>query len=126
MPQVIQETVTQQSPTAVVTKSTTLDTPAQTIIYLVYFFSGVLEILLLFRFLLKATGANPGSGFVSFTYGVTQFFTWPFRGIFPAASTQGAVTTAIFEPSTLVAMVVYAAIAWGVVQLVMILSRQSE
>jgi hypothetical protein len=126
MPQVIQKTVTKQTPDVAVTESKTEDTPSQTVMYLIYFFFGILEILLAFRFVLRLTGANPATGFVSFIYGVTQLFIAPFRGIFPAATTQGAVTTAVFEPQTLVALVVYAALAWGIVRLVEILSRQSE
>ena len=42
------------------------------------------------------------------------------------ATTQGAVTTAVFEPSTLVAIFVYAALSWGIVRLIAILSKQSE
>jgi hypothetical protein len=126
MTQVIEKTVTQRTPNAIVTESKTQDTPSQTVMYLIYFLSGVLDLLLAFRFVLKLTGANPATAFVKFIYGMTQIFVMPFRGIFPAATTQGAVTTAVFEPQTLVAIVVYAAIAWGIVRLVEIFSRQSE
>lgn len=126
MTQIVKETVAHRSPNAVVTKASVKDSPSQTIMYLVYFFVGVLDILLAFRLILKLTGANPASGFVSFIYGITQLFILPFQGIFPTATTQGAVTTAVFEPATLVAMVVYAALGWGIVQLVAILSRQAE
>jgi hypothetical protein len=126
MPQVIEKTVTQQTPRAVMTESTVEDTPSQTAIYLTYFIAGVLEVMMLFRFIFKLTGANPNSGFVSFIYSITQIFINPFRGIFPAATTQGAVTTGVFEPQTLVAIVVYSVLAWGVVQLIGILSRQAE
>ena len=99
---------------------------SQTINYTIYFVFGLIEILLVFRLILKLTGANPLSGFVSFIYTLTQIFVLPFVGIFPQATTQGAVTTAVFDPATLVAMVVYAVLAWGIMQLVVILSRKKE
>lgn len=99
---------------------------SQTINYIIYFVLGLVEVLLAFRLILKLTGANPLSGFVSFIYSLTQIFIVPFTGIFPQATTQGAVTTAVFDPATLVAMVVYAVLAWGIMQLVVILSRKKE
>lgn len=126
MTQVIEKTTVQQTPHSTVRESKVEDSPSQTLIYLVYFVFGILEILLVFRFILKLTGANPATSFVNFIYGITQIFIAPFRGIFPAATTQGAVTTGVFEPQTLVALVVYSAIAWGVMRLIAILSRQSD
>ena len=94
--------------------------------YVIYFILGLIEILLTFRLIFKITGANPVSGFVSFIYALTQIFILPFIGIFRPATTQGVETTAIFEPATLVAMVVYAVLAWGAVQLLVILSRRPK
>ena len=99
---------------------------SQTVAYLIYFIFGVLEFLLLFRLIFKLLGANPTSGFVSLIYSITQLFVLPFNGIFPLSTTEGAVTTAILEPSTLVAVVVYAILAWGIIQLVAILSRRQQ
>lgn len=126
MAQIIEKSVTKQTPNSRTTELKTENSLSQTAMYLVYFLFGVLDILLVFRFILKLTGANPSTGFVQFIYGTTQIFIAPFRGIFPAATTQGAVTTAVFEPQTLVAVAVYGALAWGIVSLVGILSRQSE
>lgn len=95
---------------------------SQTLGYVIYFLIGILEILLLFRLILKTTGANPTNYFVSFIYSLTEVFTLPFSGIFPRASTSGVVTTAVFEPSTVIALVVYAFLAWGITELVEIMS----
>ncbi len=95
---------------------------SDTVAYLVYFILGVVEVLLIFRFILRITGANPVSGFVRFIYSITQLLIWPFEGIFHRAVTQGVETTAVFEPSTLVAMVVYGVLAWGIIHLVSILA----
>lgn len=101
-------------------------TSLQTLGYLVYFLFGVLEILLVFRLILKLLGANPSSSFVNLIYNLTGVFVRPFSGIFPAGFNQGVVTTSIFEPATLVAIIVYAVIAWGIVELVRIVSGQRQ
>jgi hypothetical protein len=98
----------------------------QTIEYLVYFLFGALEILLAFRLVLKLTGASVGSAFVSLIYGLTGIFIMPFNGIFHRGFAQGVETTAVLEPATLVAIIVYAILAWGIVKLVRILSQKEE
>jgi hypothetical protein len=99
----------------------------QTIEYLVYYVFGVLEALLVFRLVLKVAGASVGSGFVRFVYGFTGVFIVPFEGIFRRWFGTGAETTSVFEPSTFVAIIVHALVAWGIVRLVRIGSgdRQS-
>jgi hypothetical protein len=42
------------------------------------------------------------------------------------AVAQGIETASVLEPSTLVALVVYAILAWGIVMLVRLLSREQE
>lgn len=122
MAQVVRETVitptTKQSTVSVSAKD-----PSQfhAVAYLVYFFFGLLEVLLGFRLIFKFSGANPISGFVRFIYSITQPFIGPFEGIFRRGYTQGIETTSVLEPSTLVAMVVYALLAWGIVKFVAIL-----
>jgi hypothetical protein len=85
--------------------------------YLVYYLTGLLMILLTFRFIFKLLGANATSGFVSFIYGLTDIFQAPFSGIFPATTDQGAVTTAVFDPAILIAIVVYGLVGWGIAKL---------
>jgi len=95
----------------------------QTLEYLIYFFFGALEILLTFRFAFKLTGANVGTGFVAFIYGLTGIFISPFEGIFRLWFAKGVeTTTSIFEPTTLVAIVAYAVLAWVIVKFVRISS----
>ncbi len=101
-------------------------TSSQTVEYLIYFLFGVMEILLAFRLVLKLTGANISSAFVGLIYGLTGIFILPFEGIFRRGYTQGLETTSILEPSTLVALVVYAVLAWGIVKLLRILSGQQQ
>lgn len=101
-------------------------TNSQTTEYLVYFFFGVLEILLAFRLVLKLMGASLASAFVGFIYGLTGFFILPFEGIFRRGFTQGLETTSVLEPSTLVAIIVYAVLALGIVKLVRIFSGEKQ
>jgi hypothetical protein len=79
-----------------------------------YFILGVLEIILLLRLLFRLLGANQYNGFITFLYGLSHVFVGPFNGIF---NDQGIGTQHVFETSTLIAMLVYALIAWGIVSL---------
>ncbi len=78
-----------------------------------YFILGVLEVFLGLRLLLRLLGANEASGFVSFIYSLTHIFVGPFNGIF----NDQALGRSVFEISTLIAMIVYALLAWGIVSL---------
>jgi len=88
--------------------------------YLVYYVLGVLEILLAFRLVFKLLGANSVSGFVSFIYSLSSPFVTPFSGIFSTATTSGVNATAILEPATIIAMIVYAIVGWGIAKLISI------
>ncbi len=85
---------------------------------IVYYILGVLEVLLAFRLVFKLLGANPQSPFVSFIYSVSQAFLSPFSGIFRSAVTKGFETQSVLEPMTIIAMIVYAVVAWGIVKLI--------
>ena len=101
-------------------------TGSETIGYLVYFLFGALEILLAFRLVLKLMGANPSSTFVGLIYDLSGVFILPFEGIFRRGFTQGVETTSVFEPSTLVAIIVYSIVAWGIVSLIRIFSGEKQ
>ena len=83
---------------------------------IVWYILGLMEFLLAFRFMLKLLGANPAAGFVNFIYAITQVFAAPFAGAFGRTQVQGAV----FEWTTLLAMLVYFFIAWALVRLFLI------
>ena len=101
-------------------------TRSQKIEYVIYFIFGVLEFLLAFRLLFKLMGASLTSGFVRFIYTLTGIFVMPFNGIFSKGYTQGLETTSVLEPATVVAIVVYIIIAWGIVKLVRISSGEQQ
>ncbi len=75
----------------------------------VYLVFGVITGLLLIRFVLKALGASENAAFTSFIYGLTEPLLAPFAGMFGTPATeQGSV----LELHTLVAIIVYALLAW--------------
>ncbi|MFA5843993.1 MAG: hypothetical protein WC971_04090 [Coriobacteriia bacterium] len=80
----------------------------------VWFVFGVIEVLIAIRFVLKMLGANSSAGFVRMMYGVSDVLMAPFVTIFGTARVSGAV----FEWSAIVAIAVYALIAWGIVALI--------
>jgi hypothetical protein len=57
--------------------------------------------------------ANPTAGFSSFIYNVSYPLATPFLNVFRITRIEGS----IFEWTTLLAMVVYYIIAWGIVEL---------
>jgi len=79
----------------------------------VWYLLGILEVLLVFRFVLKLLGANPIAGFTSFIYKVTYIFAYPFLSVFKISQVEGS----IFEWTTLLAMLVYWLIAFGIIKL---------
>lgn len=125
MPEVIKETVITKADSGSVVVADEASS-SQTLEYLIYFLFGILEVLLAFRLVLKLLGASTASGFVRFVYGFTRIFIFPFEGIFHRAVSEGIETASVLEPSTIVAIIVYALIAWGIVVLVRVLSGQTQ
>lgn len=80
---------------------------------IVWYILGVLEVLLGFRFILKLLGANQGAGFTDFIYTLSSPFVSPFLNVFGVTRVVGSV----FEWTTLLAMAVYALVAWGIINL---------
>jgi len=74
---------------------------------------GVLEVILALRLIFRLLGANEDNGFITFLYSLSHVFVGPFNGIF----NDQALGRSVFEISTVVAMLVYALIAWGIVSL---------
>lgn len=52
------------------------------IIYILYLFTILIEVALIFRIFFRLFAANPGAPFVSFIYDTTTNLLYPFRGIF--------------------------------------------
>ena len=82
------------------------------------FIVGVIDILIAARFLGKLFGASAQSAFVNFIYQVSAPMVAPFTGIFGDTGSK----TNKFETASLVAIVVYAVIGWGLVVLIRIVT----
>jgi len=88
----------------------------------VWFVFGTIEAFIAIRFLLVLFGANAEAGFVKFVYAVSDIFMAPFVAIFSTDSVSGAT----FEWSALVAIAVYALIAWALVALIGVVSPRKH
>lgn len=80
---------------------------------IVWYILSILEVLFVFRFVLKIMGANSGAGFTNFIYAVT----WPFTAPFLAVFSKTVVSGSVFEWTTLLAMLVYWIVAVGIIKL---------
>ncbi len=78
---------------------------------------GFLEALIGLRVILKLIGANPAAFFAQMIYGITDVFLWPFAGITP----DPGVGAYQLEISSIIAMIVYALVAWGLTKLIWVL-----
>jgi len=80
----------------------------------IWYILGLIEILLIFRIVLKALGANPFTGFTNLIFTLTAPLAVPFNGILGAT----VVGNSVIEWSTIVAGIVYLCVAWGLVYLI--------
>ena len=81
---------------------------------IVWYIFYAVEVLLLFRFFLRLIGANVAAGFTQFIYGLSYAFVAPFLYVVRSPEVAGSV----FEWTTLLAMLVYWVVAWGIVRLI--------
>lgn len=82
-------------------------------VQIIWFVTSLITTLIAIRFVLKLLGASTQSGFVTFVYSLTDALVAPFRAIFSATSEQ----TSTVDVASLVAIVVYALVGWGLVSL---------
>jgi uncharacterized protein YggT (Ycf19 family) len=87
-------------------------------VQVIWFVTSVITTLISIRFVLKLLGASMQSGFVTLMYGLTDGLVAPFRAIFPAASGQSSTV----DIASLVAIVIYALVGWGLVSLVKLIT----
>ena len=81
---------------------------------IVYYIVGVIDVILAFRFMFRLFAANPNAGLVTFVENVSAPFMAPFNMIFPTSP----VGTGGIEWASLLAILVYTLVAFGVVQLI--------
>lgn len=79
----------------------------------IWYAAGFIIALLALRVIFLMLGANRDSSFVDFIYALSGVFAAPFAAIFPAP-TYGQF---FFDTASIVGIVVYALIAWGIAKL---------
>ena len=89
---------------------------------MIWFFTGLLEVLLALRIAFGLLEANRGASFVDFVYGFTEPFVRPFQGMFNDPAANGAV----LDSSAVMAMIIYALAAWAVVRLIWLAFDRAE
>lgn len=84
---------------------------------LIWLLTAVVEVFILFRFVLKLIAANPANGFASFVYAITDVLVAPFSGL---VNSPAAANGSIVDVASLFAIVVYLVLAWIVTRLITI------
>jgi YggT family protein len=77
----------------------------------------LLEALIAMRIGLKLIGANPDSLFANFIYSFSSIFLFPFEGLVGSPTVGGSV----LEISSIIAMLVFALLAWAVERIVWVI-----
>lgn len=85
------------------------------------FVFGLIDILLIFRFVLKLLAANPQAEFVNWVYDTTQPLLNPFIQAFPTPQVSGGFT---LEFTTLFAIFVYTFVGYLVQELLGAISKR--
>jgi hypothetical protein len=88
----------------------------------IYLIFGIVEALLVIRFVLKLLGANAEAGFASLMYRISTPLVAPFVGLFGTSQLNGMV----LELEALVAIVVYGLIGWGFAKLAWLLLGETR
>jgi hypothetical protein len=109
------------SGTSTTTETTTSVRPAYSLraVQAVWLIDGIVIALLVIRFTFKLLAASTQASFVTFIYNLTQVLVAPFHGIFNTEASGRNV----FEPESVVAIVIYLLIGWGLVTLVRVVTR---
>lgn len=97
------------------TVHTEVRAPAEVVLMrVIWWVFGAIDVLIGLRFVLKLVGANAAAGFVQLVNGISGVFMAPFVAVLGTMRAAGAV----FEWSALVAIAVYALVAWGITALI--------
>jgi hypothetical protein len=81
---------------------------------IIWLLLGILEALIALRFVFKLIGVNAANPFATLLYDVTKLFVAPFASLTSAPAAGGMV----LEISSIIAMIVYLLIAWGLERIV--------
>lgn len=84
---------------------------------IIYFIAHTFAIIILFRFVLLALGANPTNQFANFIYSLSFPLVDPFLTLFGTVPQYGS---RVFEVPDLIAVSVYYLLAWGAGKIIML------
>jgi uncharacterized protein YggT (Ycf19 family) len=84
---------------------------------LLWLLAAIVVGLIAFRFVLMLIAANPGSGFVSFIYSLTDVLVAPFTGILGTPATDMGN---VVDMASVFAMIVYVLLVWVITNLIRI------
>ncbi len=90
---------------------------------IIWLIAGIIIALLALRVILLLLGANEAAPFVGFVYALSSVFAWPFYGIFGYTPHYGQ---SVLEISSIVAIIVYALIAWGLGKLATLTTSRTD
>jgi len=91
------------------------------VVQVIQYIAGLLLVLLAIRFVLALLGANLANQFANFIYTVTDPMVAPFRGLLQVSQFQAGISR--FEIETLLTMVIYALVTWGITRLILLAQK---
>lgn len=91
---------------------------------IVWFLVGIIVAFLLIRIVLALLGANLDNQFANFIYTVTDPFVAGFRGLLQVGQFEAGISR--LELETIVAVLVYVLIGWGIASAVRLFSKREE
>lgn len=97
--------------------------PVSSLLYLINFTFGLIEVLLSLRIILRLFGANPNTDFVQWIYQTSAPLIQPFVGVFPHPVLSGGF---VLEFSTLFALVIYGLVSYLITELLVFLQYSSS
>ncbi len=100
------------------------DQKVSKIAQIVWFVVGLIVAVLGLRFVLALVGANLANGFANFIYTLSDPFVAPFRGLLQVGEFQAGVSR--FELETLIAILIYVLLGWGIASAVRLGSKNSS
>lgn len=121
----VRETTIQDGNTTVQRQTVASNSQVSSIVVaqrIVWFAIGLINIVIALRFIFLLLGANRGAGFTDFIYSASAPFVAPFVGIFG----EPVYGESVFEVSSLLAIVIYTLIGWGITKLVTLARPQDE
>lgn len=95
---------------------------ARILVYFINFIFGIIELIIASRIIFRLLGANPSTPFVVWTYQISGSLIYPFHGIFPSPVLSSGY---ILEIPAIVALLVYAVIAYLITQVIWFASIRS-